>query len=202
MQFFKDEVRRPTLRYRQCVPEEVLSEIFASLSRIDLAKAAMACRRYRDASSESETLCHLANLVIEPVGRGRRFGSRHHSDWPVASKASVVLWYELGPEHAPGAYKFFQTVPNAVQFVAQKRLLQRAYVENLVFRQTDGEDMSDYVWKRLGNTMSTAEIGHWTIDGLRLEWVVRHGNFRYPFDAVKSLRSYTISNCPYLRIVS
>lgn len=182
------------------MPLETLSEAFAFLSRLDLAKASMACRRYRNLSSTFDTLRHIANLVIEPVACGRRFGTRDHPEWDAPTKSSVVLWYELGPDRAPGAFWEFQNVPNALAFVAQRGLLRDSYVENLAFRQTGVGDIPNYVWQNLGKSMTTAEIGKWTIDGLRLEAVAKFGKILTPFDSVKSVRSYSIRNCPYLRV--
>ncbi|KAH7699177.1 hypothetical protein AAVH_33719, partial [Aphelenchoides avenae] len=197
VQSLEDQFQRLTLR--QWMPLEVLRGAFEFLSRLDLAKAAMLCRRYRNLSSAYDTLLHFANFVVEPVARGRRFGSRDHPTWP-ASSTPVVLWYELGPERTPGAYWRFQTVPRALEFVALKGLLQVSYVENLTFRQTGVGDVPNYVWENLAKSMATTEVGQWTIDGLRLEAVARFGKILAPFEAVKRVRSHKIRSCPYLRI--
>lgn len=198
MQALEDQFHRLTLR--QWTPLEVLRGAFDFLSRLDLGKVAMACRRFRNLASTYGTLLHIANLVIKPVAAGRRFGSRDHTEWTAMPKSSVVLWYELGPERAPGAFRRFQTVPSALAFLAQQGLLRISYVENFTFHQTGVGDIPNYAWQHLAKSLTATKIGEWTIDGLLLEAVAKWGKIRTPFDAVQSVGSYNIRNCPYLRI--
>lgn len=196
----EDKFQRLTLRRSTPFDLDALRGAFDFLSRLDLAKAAMLCRRFRNLSSTYKTLLYIVNLVVEPVARGCRFGSPDHSEWHAPSKSCVVLWYELGPNRSPGDYWRFQTVPRALEFVALKGLLQVSYVENLTFRQTGVGDIPNYVWQNLAKSMTTTEVGQWTIDGLRLEALFQSRKILAPFEAVKRVRSYNIHNCPYLRI--
>lgn len=96
-------------------------------------------------------------------------------------------------------FRAFSSVPNALAYIAQRGLLGKVYVENLSLRQTGSGDVTNPVWQQLATTMTTSKVGQWTIDGLRLEAVVRLGTVRAPFYAVKSYRKLSVRNCPYLR---
>lgn len=92
----------------------MLHDVFQCLGRVDLIRASLSCRRFRNLASTLDTLQYFANIVIEPSVRGQRFGSREHG-WQLPTKSGTVLWTEVGPNREPGFFKLVNCIPYGVR---------------------------------------------------------------------------------------